>query len=444
MVPLLLLAACGDGSGKRADPLGAVGVRLSTGVETVVIVEWELDESADEVWVEYGADDGYGRVAPAWTTSGETGSAILLGLRADTEVHLRLAARSGEETRYGDDRRITTGALPPGVEGATVEADAGDDFGDWFVTSTWDQASAETFVAILDREGEVVWYTDPVPGTILAARASRDGRSVVYQVTDGPFATEEAEICRASLDGESTTCFGTPMGHHDFLELEGDRWAWIRAETRAWEGYDLIGDALVEQEADGTVTEVWNAFDWITPEPNATWEQLQTPDGVDWTHTNGLWLDASTGAYYLTFLHLEMMHEVADGATRWVLGGPGSDFEISGERFGPLHAPMAVPGGVMVFDNADRDAGSSRVLAYALDEGAMTATNTLERAHPDGRQNHTLGDAVLLDGDYVLGAFGESGDVMVWDPSGAIAWRARMAGVACQFEVHDDLYAMGR
>lgn len=442
---LLLLTACtGSGGGSKADPLGEVSVRLSDGVETVVIVDWELTEAADAVWVEYGPDDGYGETAPAWESDGATGRALLLGLRGDEDVHLRLVAQRGESVEHGEDRQITTGSVLSTIPAGTLESDEGEDFGDYVVTSSWSQLSGETSVVILDREGGVVWHTDPVPGTILAARPSRDGRAVVYQVTDGPFATEGAEICRAELDGESTTCVATPMGHHDFVELPDGGWGWLRAETRSWEGYELIGDALVTQDADGNVTEIWNAFDWITPSPDATWDQLETPDGVDWSHTNGLWHDEVEDAWYLTFLHLEMMHKVVDGATQWVLGGQDNQFAADGALFGPLHAPMAIDGGVMLFDNTDRGSDGSRVRSYALDEGAHTAATVLDLVHPDGSANHTLGDAVQLDGGYVLGAFGENADLVVWSPAGEVSWRMTIDGVACQVTVVDDLYTMGQ
>jgi hypothetical protein len=454
LLALLPLLACTDGA-KATDDTGGGGgsgdgsiasasIRLSTGVETVVIVEWTLGADADEVWIEYGADTAYGTEAPARADDASGGWGLVLGVPGEQEVHARVAASFGGEVVYSDDLSVTTGAPPSDLFPGDVEVEEGAAFGEFVLTSYFAMGEGDTAAVIVDRAGNLVWYSHVDSGTILAARPSRDGTAVLYQVGDGPFASEDAVICRADLSGEDTTCTSTPMGHHDFVELADGSWVYPQAEVREWDGYDLVGDTLVSRAPDGTLTELWDAFDNITPVPTTEWDRMQTPDGVDWTHTNGIWHDEATGDWYLSFLHLQMIHKVSGGMTEWVLGGDDNEFAFDGPEFGPQHAPMWVDGNLWLYDNSSRSAGGSRVAAYSIDATSMVATATVDWEHPDRDNSATVGDANPLGNGFVGSGWGELGDLMIWSAEGEVVWRFEPGEAVAvgQVYAYDDLYSM--
>lgn len=449
LVAVSLLAACtGDGGGllgKDNGDFGAVSARLSTGVATVVIVDWTAFDGADEQWVEYGTSTGYGHQAPL--RLGHDDEALILGVKPGTKLHYRVGARVGDAVAYSADGTITTGELDLTLPTYDVSDDAPDEpWGQFVLTSSFNTGSGQTSVLLFNREGDAVWGFAVADGFIPAARPSRDGTAIVYLTYADVTDSENAQICRFDLGGEGQTCVATPYAHHDFVELADGSYTYTQEVAQRWETYDLVGDALVNLDTAGNTTQLWSSFDEITPVPTSQWSQHQLSRGIDWTHANGMWHDEDSGDYYVSFYYFEEVRKI-DGAsltTDWVLGGDENDFAFDGPTFGPQHAPQRSGDSLYVFDNSTNGAGGSRIASYTLDEAALTATADVNWRHPDARHTNVLGDNHLLPNGYIATGWGDEGEMMIYSPEGDILWRyTPQPGVSsCQVYAFDDPYTM--
>lgn len=436
-----------DSGGGPSGAFSRVDVHVSTGTATVIVVDWDSPGAVDAAWVEYGPTTAYGSVAPA--RDSQPPRAVLLGTPPGETIHLRVAAVVAGETLYSDDLTATAGALPTNLPAFTVtDTSGGAPFGEYVLTGWFAAGPGESGVVILDRAGDVVWYSTPVEGFMPAARPSRDGESILYLVYDDVTHADHAQICRADLDGEHTTCLDTPYCHHDFVELADGDLACIEEVADTWEDYALVGDAVTVWHAGGGSTRLWNAFDHITPVYSKEWTEHLMPRGADWTHGNGLWYDEAEDAWYLSFYYFGAIYKIpgAGGPQEWVFGGDQSDFTLDGEPFGPQHAPQwdAATSTLYLFDNAESGEGGSRAASFQLDTTTWTATEVQSWRHANGRRAAVLGDNHFLPSGYVATAWGDVGEVRVHDPSGATVWEVAFTpGTSVtQAYTYDDLYTM--
>lgn len=455
-LPLLLLALAtgcsdggtddtggtGDNGGQPSGAFESVSARLSTGVSTVVIVDWTIAGEVEEAWVEYGADEGYGSRAPVRPDNPT--EALILGVTAETEVHFRVGVKINGESRYSDDETITTGSLPSGfVEYTVQELVPGAQWGNFLLTSVYDTGSGYSNLLILNKQGDIVWYLPPVEGFMPSARFSADGQAILYILYPSVFESESAQIHRLSMDGETASAVDTPFCHHDFVEMPDGSYTCLQSTYQTIDNWDLVGDKLTNIALDGTMTELWDAFDEITPVETPDWPNKLTPEGVDWTHANGLWYDEPTDAFYVSFYHFMEIRKITavDSHTEWIFGGEDGDFAITGGRFGPQHAPMIIDGGILMFDNSSNETESS-INAYTLDWEAHRATMTYQYLHPDHRHANIMGDADLLESGYLATAWGDVGHEVIYDPDGTPVWRLDgiLPIVTCQVYAKNNLY----
>lgn len=394
-------------------------VRRSDNVATVLIVEWDPVPGAERVWVEYGPDEGYGATAEA--RAGED-RAVLLGLHAESEVHLRVRAEVDGQALAGPDQSIRTGALPADLPSLAVErVDPG--WGHAVLTSCYDLAGEGSWVVILDGEGEVVWYFHD-PMIIPAARLALGGQGVVWLGNDPRADLDLSLLVTQDLDGERRVEQAVPGGHHDFWQHADGSTSWLKRVQRRVDTWEVAGDALVTTTSDGDEVEVWNAFDDIGAVPESDWASRQTSDGVDWTHANGLWHDEAANRWYVSLYYEEAVRLIDgdSGRTEQIWGGDDSDVDVDGAAFGPQHAPRLVDGRLVLFDNGgSREV--SRVAGYRVEAGSLV--EELSLPHPDGGHTTVQGDVnALPDGGWIA-AFGDHGDAVAWDTAGATRWRLR-------------------
>ncbi len=405
LVALATLSACSDPT-----PSYSASAAVDDTITTLVHVTWEPADA--DVSVEYEAPTG-DHVATG------AGSATLYGLRADTDVRWRLARGDWR----GDWQTTRTGALPTGIptfevlEG-TLDAD--------YVLLSWQEFPAEsTGVYIIDHDGAIVWYWLPDWGIVPVAHPSGGDLLVMHSAHD---TIEDATVERVPLDGAPPSIAPLPLAHHDVIEVPGG-YAAIVGEVREIDGEAVVGDTLTEVLDDGTTRVVWNAFDEFPVTRHEAWGAGTYTAGVDWTHANGLFYDAAEDAYYLSLFYLRSVVKIdrATGATRWVLGGENATLALPNDAGpGRQHAPELVDGELMVFDNGYNDPAGSRLVRYAVDEAAGTATRTWEWRHPDALFTFVFGDIDVLPGGGHLSTWGNYGEVVATDAAGAITWRARI------------------
>jgi len=437
----------GGGNGGGEDGISGVTARISDKVATVPVVDWTVSGSPSSVWVEYGTSDSYGMTAPV--RADVANEAVLLGLAASTTVHFRVGATFDSGTLYSDDQTIDTGTLPSTIPTFTITTDdTSEAWGNYMMTAFFNAGTGYSGIVILSRAGDVIWYTEPVKGFMPAARPSRDGLAVHNLTYPSVNDAGSAEICRIEMDGEPT-CTSTPYAHHDFWPMPDDNsYCYPMEEARnvrvGSSNIDLVGDDLQCTTFAGDSETKWSAFDDYPPEEKADWDnRIQLPEGLDWTHVNGMWFDEDNEDFYLSFYYDEEIRKIpaSNYEREWTFGGVHNEFTLSGGSFGPQHAPQWVnPGTMWLFDN-DSTANGSRVQSWNLDTGRMTASLDTEiavtRAHA-----LVMGDAHKLASGYIASAWGDAGEVTIFTADGTKVWEYSPAGgvSSTQVYVFDDMY----
>lgn len=392
---------------------------------TAVDVTWTETE-ATASYVEFGYDTTYGTLAPATAD----GHAVLLGLKADTEVHARILTVFDDEIFASADFTARTGALPEGLPSVTLDVPAAagltDNFG---LLTLFNPDTSDSVLLAVDRDGDPVWW-EIVPAIFVgASHRTIEGDGILYR-TDDPLDLEDANVTVTKFDRSSSIVLPSPGGHHDLVEVAGVGVAVIEEDIREWDGQPVVGDRIVEIRPNGERTIVWSSWDWRDPEWSEAWENNFNPNGADWTHANGIDYDPSSDSYLLSIYSLSTVVRVdrATGETMWELGGSSSDFTFQGDPgFGPQHAPVFAPDGLWIFDNHthDHDPNTvSRIVRYSLDPEAGTATAAWQWTDlEEPLRTSILGDVRPLPDGNVLASFGTIPRAVVVNPEGAVIWQ---------------------
>jgi hypothetical protein len=190
----------------------------------------------------------------------------------------------------------------------------------------------------------------------------------------------------------------------------------------------VMGDKIVEFNADGKVVWEWDAFDHLDPyllhyhtfQPY--WAVRGYPGYADWTHGNGITFDAERDLVIASFKHLDALVAI-DRKTkdiRWIFGDPkGWPEKYQSRILKPIgltrypwsqHHPHVTPQGTIVYyDNGMFQArpfdgreivpfhrSYSRAVEIKVDPKAMTVTElwTSEKEQkPDSCVHWAMGDA---------------------------------------------------
>ncbi len=420
---MILLLACAS-----IDDLAA---EVDADLHTLVHVSFTTP-AVESARVSYGE----GRVTP-WSEPATEHRFTLLGLAAQQDYELVAET----DSLASEPVSVTTG-VPPGNVAVFAPVVAGEGPG-FVLTSLITGNEGESSIVILDESGRTTWYATPEWGFTPTARFASDGESVIYMVTSKD-SVENAVVRRQPLGGSEYTEYPAPYGHHDFVEVPGIEFAYIAAEGREVNGEDVVGDKIIERNADGTEREVWNAFDWLEVVENEGWNSAFYSFGVDWTHANGLFYDAASNAYLISLYFHNMVVKVdrASGEVVWFLGGELSDFALpDGYTFEHQHAPsVTADGDVCVYDNAGGPDGS-RGLCFTLEGDRASLAWRFDPA--DDRQSFLLGDVDRRDDGGALVAFGEHGEIDLVDAAGNVTWEidSQDVGVVGKVEARTSLYA---
>lgn len=401
---LLLIAGCSSN--------GMLDVAVSEGPGTVIRINWNtrLESTGEVSWGE-GEDE---RVS---SPEGTQHRAVIVGLEPNLDLTFTITGQAGDVELTPEEVPFTTPAPPALLPVFTVSGALDQPL--WFVTSL---ASMPTGAAIFSTEGQPAWWrlygSDPL--SITDAQLALDGRSILYnrftpgetweaQGGDGP-----SELVREYLDGHAEEVITTHDQHHAFAQLPDGTLAFIVYDSREVEGESVRGDALVERAPDGTETTVWSTWDSFTYEPETDLA------GVGWTHCNSVSWNAEEEAYYVSVRNLNAIVKLSRSGERiWTFGGATSDFElIDDEGTVHQHRVRGEDGGtgLLVFDNGGAAALGSRVVRYALDLQAMTASATVEAN--EGVYSFSLGDVQRLPEGGMWVSWGSGGEITVQGAEG--------------------------
>ncbi len=408
---------------------------------TVPVIRWTTDEPGTSQ-VEYGPDTNYGYATPLLDAETRDHEVVLAGLAAAATWHWRAVSMVGGARIASDDATIE--ACPPAEDlpALTVRTydPARTDLG-WVVGSN---LSEKSHPIVFNRDGSYVWWRFGGERKIVSrARLSRNGADMLYILANQSHSVDEGEIVRVPLQGGDEIRTRTVMSHHDFIELANGNYVHLMADVRETEidredpptVASVVGDTLVEVEPDGTVVRdivsVWDHFSpigYVDPKTDRRFY----PQGLDWTHCNGMIYVEEEDALYVSCKHISTVLKVdfPTGELVWRLGGDFSDFELVGEGdgFHGQHAIARTEGGFTLFNNRadlrdENDLLWSEAVEFEVDE----ENGTYERiwSYDADKELYTflMGGCVHTPNGNVHTSWGIRGVVRELDPeSNEIVW----------------------
>lgn len=392
----------------------------------MVTVRWDPGQAnAERAWVRYGLDRDLGLEAPAWPADGGGYEAWLLGLAPEVAVWFEPVVDVEGRQVEAALTRIDTGPAPPELPDTEVLADDLAEVDRGFLVATI--INSPPAAVILDREGNYVWWHLLAHEGVASTRAhlSVDRRAVVYRhnVQDG----DPLGLVRVSLDGGEVEEMPLDNEHHDFVELPGGSYALLAQDVREVEGEEIVGDKVVERAPDGTLTDLWTAWDHLDADPETGTDPLW-----GFAHANALDHDPDEDALYVSCRRLNTIFKIdrQTGDCLWQLGGKDSDFVLpdGGTTFFERQHQFHVwDDGIVVFDNGSFERMESWAVEYALDEASGEAELTRIYSSDPPLYIYALGDASLLPSGNSLVSYSIAGQTDIVTPDGDRLWRLKMA-----------------
>jgi len=416
-----------------------VDVVLSDVISTVATATLNPgDLNFESAQIEFGATTDYGNTLTFDLTSEGPYSLKLLGNKADQEVFYKVSASIGSETlEYSDS--FETGAVWNELPAFTVD---GTNTVDGYILFAL--VSEPGAVVILDNDGDYVWWSeiDVSLQPYGRARISRDRQSVYYLPINQSDQIVNAGIYQVAIDGESTELIEAEGAHHDFVELENGALATLVYDEQNEGGQWIDGDAILEIAPDGSQTKITSIWDHEIYDPEAS----DVP-GTTWSHANVLDYDEALETYTVSFLGFSSIYRFGrDGALHWRLGGDQSDFALPGgetELFNYQHNFQFLEDSVLIFDNGDIGAMSSRIVEYSFDENSSELEQAWSFTPDPELYCFSLGDATRLDNGNTFANFSVQGHLFEVNPEGEVLWTlAGELGAAFGYtSLLDSLYA---
>jgi len=400
-----------------------VEVEVSEVIPTVATVRWSTDDPSTTELSCWAED-----TAAVYATESDAATAhevVMRGFRSDTEYACSLSGVGGEWMDSAflvtSSFTVQTGPTPTSLPDLSVQVfDATQQPGGYLLTS---MLTAPLAVVVVDTEGRYLWWhlderSQTAIGRVVVAA---DGSGILYDAfpTYGSQPDDPVhEIVWVSWDGTETEVYEIPGAHHDFAQLPDGTLATLAEDRRDVEGEEIIGDKITERAPDGTLTDIWSAWDDIPYDPAAV------PPGADWTHCGAIDYEPDEDAYYLSSHNLHALWKVdrASGELVWTFGGELSDFTLdSGEFPHHQHQFDVLDGGLLVFDNNEPVALNSRVVEYAFD--GFTASEVWQFHADPPIYNFAMGDVMRSDAGLTHVTWSTAGQVDVVDPDAVPTWR---------------------
>jgi hypothetical protein len=424
------VAASGCGVEAPSEALVA-SARLSEVIPTVLVLSWEGAPAGSEVTAEWGTTDEYGETVPLGT--GEAGTGTVVGMHSGETAHWRLVVRSDGDETVTEDHEIEVGYAPDDLPFLTVEQKE-EPVGGAILTNL---IGGKPYAVVYDHSGlPVWWYGLDAEDAVFADNHIRpDGKGLLLQVMDGSRQTDIGALLSVDWSGESVVDTRLEGGHHAFVVLPDGTRAWCATDVREAmiDGVSMavVGDAIRElpggEEAASSVRTVWSSWDTLTMNANPATDSGFYPEGLDWTHCNGLAYD-SADAYLMSAFALGAVVSVsrADGAQNWVLGGDENEFAFEGGvPFTQAHSPDPHAGGLRIFSNRngeDEGALYSRVIDYELDVDGRIATEISGISLNKKYFSYILGDSNPLSDGHLLISWGSTGALTEVNEDRALVW----------------------
>ncbi len=436
-------------------------------IPAVLACTWTSDDSATgfvEFWLE-------GISAEVRTTphgpQGTQHDVAVLGMKAGRTYEYRVVQTVGTSRIEGP---LTTHVVPnvpanfPQPELVSVDVARSEVAGGYvLIAIAMMGAPPFTVVAILDGDGDYVWWTSSdTDGLTIGPRFSRDGRSIRYLQSDMSWLEDIGTIVRVSLDGDEIEETRALLGHHQMWENADGSLSWLGFDYATVDTVEWASDAIrtAPEGIDDTYvpTEEFAWFDAYAVDP---WEAKPGADlvhlgeGIEWTHSNSL-MALDDASFYVMAKNLDCLLKVdrATGGITWQIGGMYGDFtyadgapvwtSLSNALFSQSHMSHIWDGGMVVFDNGDfSNPKVSRAVEFAWDEANFTIEEVWHYDEPSGEHTGSMGDVRKLAGGNYLVAWSSLGYLSEVTSEGEIVWKLETnnVGILGRVTPLTDLYA---
>ncbi|MCB9764903.1 MAG: aryl-sulfate sulfotransferase [Alphaproteobacteria bacterium] len=390
-------------------------------VTTVLEVRW--DRIGDSVgWVELPD----GTVAPDVGDDPVQHRVLVAGFPQLTNVSLLPVMTVDGQRIEGEPYTATTGVLPAGLPLFRYTTVAQQEVDPPFLLVTVIGQSSNAL--ILNREGEIVWYS--------RLDANTDAAKAIWDPTYGEVAflynardrtNDISSIRRVTLDGVAYPDIRAIRGHHALAQPEEGVFAFLSADIRDPDGEgDVIGDAIVEVDASGAEREVWTAWDEVPFEGRFDADAFYEV-GYDWLHGNALNWMPERNSYLYSSRNLSTVYEIDrdTGEIIETFGGPGDrPFDPPDAAFMAQHSPSYTPEGhLLIFDSRLPDAPEehARIAEYNVTPGRLEMVREF-KALP-GYHVMALGDADRLESGDTLSSWGTVGQLIQFNEEAEEIWR---------------------
>jgi hypothetical protein len=387
--------------------------------------------------------------------NGRSVNFYLAGLYADTAYDIRHEILNGTTT-FGPmltyRTPVVSTPMPPAVVVDPMENPASSSQEMVLHSMIMMSGAQRTFPMATDSSGRVMWYYDktmypwqtgsnllrPLPGGNMLLSMNDYGLQwqLLREIDVAGNSVRETTVPRineqlAALGHDPITAF-----HHDALPLANGGMLVLASVERMLTDVqgtgpvDVLGDMLLELDADWQVTWAWNAFDHLDPSRRALLnETCSVPaDGCrplnlasqanDWMHSNTITYSPADGNVLLSVRHqdwiikIDYRNGLGGGTVLWRLGKDG-DFALSGDQskwFSHQHDVRFVDdNALLLYDNGNvRCAPSpafcqSRGQVIEINEAARTASLRLNISL--GHYSPLMGSAQqLANGNYHFGS----------------------------------------
>ncbi len=408
-------------------------------VSTILMVEWNQDEAADEVWLEVMTADGVHTTPPLQATAG-THVQPILGAPPGAELSFRIYNTVGGDSRVSEQTWTgTPGTLPshlPRPELITWDPAATSehpymllsvdvDAGNWY--------DGPFYVYILNRAAEVVWYHEvPDSKCTLFARPSQDGTHLAWEQTTNYSHFdygEAADFYRTSLDLEWSEQLDVP-----FLAFTWDE--------------DAAGDIYV----DSLFTGDYRTLDRVTPSGTreVAWNANQGLGVSSYTATNTVRLFPERGTFLWSMYHRSTVAEVdlQTGELVHLWGEMSQDWRFDPPEYGFLwqHFPGFTPdGNLLISTHAPFDERLQRTWEFELDERDKVLRLVWEfgEGYPEDYADYA-GEAQRLHNGNTLIGYGTDGLLREVTHDKDVVWEIDWDADYLIGHAHplDDLYAL--
>lgn len=457
---LLLLCGCSFLVGCHGtDPSGGISeldAALSESVDTVVEISWESGLPGDS-WVEFGLDDGRVRSTPVVLDESGVHRARLLGLPAYSTVYYEVFTDQGDAL-VSERGEIMTGGIPAGFPDLEVlvhapEAVSSEPY--MLVGLLGD----ESYIAALDRSGEVLWCLQVPLGEhrMLPMSVAREPGGAGLQV--GNFFMDfitlitadeppSSELVTFDLSGDKQGKLDLGVAHHEVVQMPDGSVATLGIDVRDWYDPDreeivsVMGDTVVLVEPDGSRSVLFDTWDWRDPEVHGRFYQVSEDHG-DWTHGNGLVYVPETDTILLSLALVDTILEL-DRQTGEVLRefGPRGYAAEPGSAFIYQHGPHWTEDGTLLMSSwVGQD---SRVMAieYEVDDDGEKLREVWSYGRNEGFTSIAGGQALRLENGNTLLNTGYRGLLVEVSPAGEPVWElsSSMGHVFVSLSFFDDFY----